>query len=917
MMKAKGSILQNIFFISIFIFFSGIVDAKVVFKNIRCCMLENPVGVEIPTFSWQYELSKQPVHQTAWEIQIASQRTILLKGKADIWESGKIDSDKMFDIIPENVKFKDAQTYWWRVRVWDGSKVSSWSEPNNFTMGLLSKDSWKAKWITADWRKGHRLPYFRNEFKVKDNIEKAVVFFSGLGSGDLYINGCLADSTRILDPAQTNYEHYALYGTYDVTKMLNSGVNCIGVMLNDGWFNQDEAFQKFVYGDPMLILQMHVFYKDGSSDIVVSDENWMWADGPVVSANIYRGEAYDARYKIKDWSLPGLDLNKWKKSLLAKKAVPPVLKSTMAPAIRLHNVVSATKMWKTTTGWVYDFGVNNAYVPRLNINLPSGIKITLRSGEELNDDGTIDFRSSGIRVVPVQTDSYTTDSSGNQTWTARNTYHGFRYVEMTISDPTVKPEIDWLQAVEVHTALTGTGTFECSNQQINKLHELALRTFYANQQGVPVDCPHREKCGWLGDVHAYIKMALYNSDINNYLDKYMEDIYSGALRAEKRTLHHLHKNARFYQAPKASGIPYMIAPGKRLCGVASPDWGTALVQIPWHLYLYNGNTLVLEKYYDFMKQWTDYVSNELAIDNIVYHGLGDWCPPFDKAGIDTPLEFTSSAFHYYDLYIMEKVSALFNKSDDNKYYSQKKNEVKNAIISKFYNPLIKSFGSQTADAMALDLGIYPDGDSKKIAESLVLSIKTKDNFFYTGIFGLCRIGSALSRNGQAIAAWNAFTKTGNNSFAYMWDEAGATTLWEILPICKENEHLLEWRSHSHPMQGGFDAWFYEDLAGIRPCESDPGFKTVLFEPLWDVNLDWVKAKTETRYGSVKSDWKKDGKQILWEISVPNGATGLVAVPDGKNMYFDNGKLFDVKPELTKEGKRYFRLQSGNYKLLIK
>lgn len=140
-------------------------------------MLKNPIGVEIPTFSWQFELSKQPINQTAWEIHIASEKSFLLKGKADVWMSGKVASDKMFDIIPENIEFKDAQTYWWRVRVWDGSKVSSWSEPNSFTMGLLSKDSWKAKWITADWKRGHRLPYFRNEFKVKDDIEKAVVFF--------------------------------------------------------------------------------------------------------------------------------------------------------------------------------------------------------------------------------------------------------------------------------------------------------------------------------------------------------------------------------------------------------------------------------------------------------------------------------------------------------------------------------------------------------------------------------------------------------------------------------------------------------------------------------------------------------------------------------------------------------------------
>ena len=139
--------------------------------------------------------------------------------------------------------------------------------------------------------------------------------------------------------------------------------------------------------------------------------------------------------------------------------------------------------------------------------------------------------------------------------------------------------------------LLNTGEFECADEQINKLHELAIRTVKSNLHGIPTDCPIREKCGWLGDVHAYVKMANVNFQMENFWHKYLEDIRSGAAREEENTLFHERYNNTFYFTRKPAGIPYMIAPGKRLCGVASPDWGTVQVQLPWWLYVYYGRAI--------------------------------------------------------------------------------------------------------------------------------------------------------------------------------------------------------------------------------------------------------------------------------------------------------------------------------------
>ena len=903
--------------------------ANIKVERLTCQNMSLAIGVDKPSFGWQLITDKRDVYQKAWQIQISSSKPINQQNQPDIWDSGKVYSEKMFGIMPDYIDFKSGRTYWWRVKVWTNSGYcTSWSTPSCFTMGILKESDWKALWVTAESDEKINLPYIKKEFdlfadKPMDvHIDQALVFLSGLGSSDLFVNGLYADSTRILDPAQTDYEHSILYSTFNITSLLKqSSKNCIGVTLNNGWFNQDKVFSKqSSYSKPMVRLQLQVTYSDGTCRVLGTDESWYWHEGPVVYSNIYNGEIYDARQEIEDWCKPGSSIKNWKKVSEIKGFRPGVMLSQIIPPIRSHQALAAKNCWKTNSGtWIYDFGENNTANIKLKINLPRDTHIVVTTSEEITPDSCMDYRSTGIHVAGKQTDEYICRGGGVEIWMPRTTYHGFRYVELSFSDSSIIPQKDWVEAVLVHTDLSVTGRFECSDSQINKLHEMALRTVSGNIQGVPIDCPHREKCGWLGDVHAYIKMACFNYDILNFMHKYMNDIYTTSQGEEKNALCHLDNLVRFYYADKPSGLPYQIAPGRRLCGVASPEWGTALVQIPWYIYLYYGDTSLFEKYYDFMKQWVDYVDG-LAIDNIVYYGMGDWCPPMGRPGIDTPLEFTSTGFHYYEVSIMSKVASVLGRSSDQIYYSSKASLIKEAIQKKFYNPVAHTFGSQTADAMALDFNLCPEGDKEKVAKALALRIKAKNGFFYTGIFGLNRIGSALSRNGQPELAWKTFTKKGDYSFAWMWDKYNATTLWEILPICDANATITAKQSHSHPMQAGFDVWFYEDLAGIRPVEKEPGFKTILFDPLWQVDLEWVRAEFQSRYGLVSSSWKKKDTVIKWDINIPSGSSGCVALPSGFDIVDKNTET-SIKNiymfEYSDGRKDFYRLPAGSYNLLIK
>lgn len=900
--------------------------AKVV--DLKCRGLVTPEGIDEAVFSWKIESEENGFIQSAWEIEIASSREDLEDGNY-IWNSGKTVSEQQVNVRPDIAILERGPLYWWRLRIWNGKgQVTVWSEPSFFSLGLNTSD-WKAKWITSVWKKDSPMPYFRKVFdtgKAESKLQRAVVYFCGLGCGDIYLNGELVDKKRILDPAQTNYEQYALYSTFDITSGLVKGENCLGVMLGEGWYGQNSVWGPWAkYGDPLFRLQMEITYEDGSKEMIVSDESWLWTSGPVLKGNIYAGEVYDATKEIKGWSEVGIQLNGWKNAVVAEGVIPVNLFPQIMEPICLKNEIRAVKKWKDPSGnWIFDFGVNIAGIPQITVDQLKGTHLKMRMGELLREDGSIEYNTTGVFATGVvQTDEYICAGNGREVWNPRFTYHGYRYLEL--SGMAAEPELDWIKTIVVHTDVNKRGEFECSDEQINKLHELAVRTMLNNTHGLPTDCPHRERCGWLGDAHTVAPFENYNFDLNNFWMKYMEDISSTSSAFEKNTLHQKLFNTIFYFADKAPGIPYMISPGKRLCGVASPDWGTAVVQLPWYTYLYFGNEEPLHKYYQEMKQWVDHVesltlNDTLSTKHIVPYGLGDWCPPEGNNAIDCPVALSSTAFHYLDASILAKTAAILGKNDDAGYYSGLKDKIAAAFVAEFYDKESTTFGSQTADAMALDFGLVPAGDEKAVSDAIVRNMKEKyDGFMHTGIFGLGRIGQALSRFGNSKMAWDMFTKTGENSFAYMWTDADATSLWEILPVNgKSKEMCLAGSSLNHPMQGGYDTWFYEDIAGIRPDVSGPGFKVIHFEPTMTSYLSWAKASIETPYGRTASEWSQEENSLVWIITLPPNTSGIVALPDSKKVHVNKRSFNKADYPLigSEEEVSLYKFPSGVYQIEI-
>lgn len=771
---------------------------------------------------------------------------------------------------------------------------------------------WKALWITWNGADNSSMPLFRKEFSAGKKLEKARIYISGLGYNELYLNGQKVGD-QVLDPAQTNYDMYAFYSAYDVSDQLRNGVNRIGVMLGDGWYNQNKAFGVDLgYGKPVLICQVELEYKDGRKDFIVTDTTWEWSEGPVVSANVYAGETYDARREVKNWSVAGSSSGTWL-PVTAAKTHPPALKLQMLPPIKKMKELAVRKCYPIgDQTYIFDLGQNFAGWSRIRVKESAGTTIRMRMSEELYPDGSLDFTSTGVEATQfVQTDTYICKGEGIETWEPRFTYHGFRYVE--VSGLTSAPDEEMLKGIVVYSSVDPAGSFLCSDPQINRLHELARWTLTSNIQGLPSDCPHREKCGWLGDAHAVAPMSMYNFDMETFWIKYLYDIRSSAAR-QGITIHHKANNSVFYEAYKKPGIPYMIAPGKRECGAASPDWGTALVQVPWYLYLYYGNRDILKEFYPDMKIWVDYIDS-LSVGHIVNQGLGDWCPPGGNESMDCPYQLSSTAFHFLDLQLMALISSQLGYSGDENIFRDKGLKVKQAFIARFYDPEKKTFGSQTANAMALDLGLVPSGDESAVSNAIAKDVKEKySGFHHAGIFGLPRIFDALARYGNAGTANGILSGKGKKSFENMWKIYDATTLWEELPVddLPDAANLRsKFGSHNHPMQGGFDAWFFKGIAGISPVPENPGFRTIRFEPMLVNLLEWAEGTYRSKEGLIKSSWKWKGGLFSWNITIPEGCKGEVVLPlDRYSSLTINGKASGKEEKLLSFG-------PGTYKIEIR
>ena len=711
------------------------------FEKLLVNAKENPSAIESkqPLFSWLVNAEGYNKSQSSYHILIASSEDKLSESAADIWNSEKVDSDQSTFVKYKGEPLEAMTTYFWKVRIWDEANAeSSWSKIQKFKMGLMHESNWSdSKWISLnmdtrtsphrfrDYKTGRmKAPksvdgfaasYLRNEFDVTKTVANAQAYICGLGYYELYLNGEKV-SDHVLDPAPSNYDKQAYYVNYDITEALGSGKNAFGIILGNGFYGQNiswkrdpESDRDLAYGPPTVKLLVKLTDDDGTEADFYTNETWKVATGPIVFNNIYGGDTYDANFELGNWTAVDFDDNAWEN---AKVTAPKIKKisANQIPPIRKLKVLEPEKVFKGADGeWIVEFGQNIAGWVKINIKEKKDQLIEIITTEALLTNGKDIFQGStggGANGMP-QIYKYVCKGSELESWEPKFSYHGFRYAK--IKGVLSKPDADMIKAVLVATDIKETGSFTSSDALLNKMHSISKWTIVDNLHGIPEDCPHREKCGWLGDAHAFCEYALYNYDMYDFYKKYMEDIRT-QLRPTKG-----------YNNPETKfQVPTMIAPGKRTSTYAKIDWGVATMYLPWYNYKYYGDDTIVKDYYEDMKNLTNFYLNFKDDNGIMQDGMGDWCPPlWDRRKNPSAMEcdpiISANAYFYDVLGIMETFAKINNDSDYEAQMKSEKEALKKAFNKEFLveitNTNHKWYQSQTATVKALQFDLVPDVQS--------------------------------------------------------------------------------------------------------------------------------------------------------------------------------------------------------------
>lgn len=880
-------------------------------ENLRCEYRKNPQGVDVskPRLFWEDRSDARGFRQSAYQIELKRDAHI-------IWDTGKVISDETIQIEYGGPALEPGSRYSWHVRVWDqDQKASAWSETAGFSTGI---NQWQAQWIgrrpETEWRSRYQAsrdaeskdttgrwsrfenhprdpmewitshpdpihdpaPLLRKGFAVEKPVKEALLFVTGLGNYQLFLNGKRIDGGA-LAPGVTDYNKRVLYNTYDLTTLLKSGRNSLGLMLGRGWLNELCGSEPWGFSSapwvaqPKAIAQLQVTFADGSQQTVLTDDTWKVADGPVVFDDFRIGDVYDATREIQGWSDAGFDDAQW-----ASAAVVPAPKGKLTSELQEPMRANAefkpdsvTGLPEVKNGWLFSF--------------PQNIACQMRFGL----DGT------GLRGKPIKFTFYTYKERSGRLMThsgpsysyyickgeSRETielpqfgYAGGRYV--TVEGLEKQPAADDMTLIELRSGVEAAGTLETSDPLLNRLHQ-NIRWTQANAlHSFPQDCWTREKLGWTGDAHLTAEEAIFNFGMGAHYTKWMGD----------------HLDVQDSDGGLAAFIPNFRSGNEGL------TWSGTGIIIPWNLYTYYGDKRILAEMQDSGSRYLAAAPTMGGKPDIYFGGPAEWCAPWAKtidqiedrnAELAVPYStfpgsgeghYVYGTAYYYRLAgILENIAKLLGNSESAQRWVQRKEQVRAAFHKEFYDSKNQVYHGenptdyrQAANIVPLWFGMVPEDVKGAVIGNLVGDIVARnDGHLNTAVIGTQALFEELPRLGKADLAYEiAMQKTYPG---YLWPmlHFGLTSL---------PEHWEGGGTHEHPFFGSVGAFFYKWVGGIQPDESAPGFKHFWIRPSIDNPLEFANSSYQSIRGMIRSEWRKSGSTLTLEVEVPANTEADVEVP---------------------------------------
>ncbi|MFJ9711665.1 family 78 glycoside hydrolase catalytic domain [Streptomyces sp. NPDC101234] len=884
----------------------------------------DPIGIDdrAPLLSWRSAGSPQ----TAYEIRAAHSADALRKGRADVWRTGKVVSSVSTG-IPFSAALTARETVAWQVRVWDGGgRVSDWSSPATFEMGLLNASDWSARWIensSYDYTRPDGtvspLPVFGKAFAVRGKVAKARLYMTGLGMYATTLNGRPV-STNVLEPGQTTYSAEVDYRTYDLTRQLRYGTNTLGIETGSGAYQRVKTPGHYffggrlesytVYGEPKAIAQLEITYTDGRRETLGTDTSWRTALGPTTYSSWWSGEEYDARRSATaPTSATRLDGPDWQNASLAELTSTTTprdttpLRADPRPPVTVAETVEPVSVTPDGKGaYLLDFGANRSGWPSLRVSGPAGTTVSMIPAEKLDADGSLDISSTGATAANQIAYRYTLSGHGRETWHPRFTYSGFRYLK--VDGLPAAPKAGTVTMQVVHASNPRASDFTSSNQLINEIHAITLRATQSNMMSVLTDCPDREKGPYTGDNLHNIDALLTDYDLSSYEPQLVRNMATAQRQPGDESPGLIANIAPEFHRVAPVKLQY---PQGTIEFLDEVNWGSAVIRIPWQLYKTYGDTRTMSLYYDNMVKWLDYEAANKAANNGDIPGLGDW----SAADNTTPMQLAILAGYYTAAHDMAQIAQVLDKKADQVKYAALASTLAGEFTTRFRHEdaqgVYYGSDSETSNAMALDAGLVPAADRQQVLDRLVASVRTAGNHITSGSVGLGPLFRALHAGGRDDVLYDMVVNPTSPGYGYLVT-SGHTTLAESLDGSgSQNHHFL----------GQVDAWLVNGLAGINQTPESVGYRELEIAPAVVGDLTHASGSYRTPQGLVSSDWRKDSRgHFTLKVRVPVGSTAVVRAPaDAQDNVIATGSRRPT-PEARTASTASYRVSAGDYTFVV-
>jgi alpha-L-rhamnosidase len=834
--------------------------------HLRTELLVQPIGLLEPRPRLSWRLSPADVKSQASYRVLVSRDAGVTNG--DLWDSGVVQSDRTTDVRYVGPPLGSGERAYWKVIATDDAGNSGESDVAFWETGLFLEADWQASWIMGDLLGGRRTmaptPFFRREFAAETRPVSARLYVACGGVFEARLNRKRVGDAE-LTPGWTDYPKRLNVQAYDVTELVAVGKNALAFELGDGWWCGNVEWRgRQLYGDrPILRAQLVITSADGSTRVVGTDREWHYAYGPRLQADLLMGEHEDARLAFMGYDQPGFEAGNWRPAIEASAP-----KATLAAPI--CEPVRATKTLKPISvdvknhwpaaDYIVDMGQNMVGRVRIRLKGEAGHTIRVRHAEVLNADGTL--YTVNLRTA-LQTDYYTLkgDPEG-EVFEPKFTFHGFRYVE--IQSPPAPITVEDVDGVVMHTDYAVRGSFRCSDELLNQLWHNIEWGWRGNSVDVPTDCPQRdERLGWTGDAQVFVRTACALGDVQAIFSKYMQDMEDS-------------------QGNQGAIPP--VTPSTGVIGQdGGPAWSDAVMIVPWRIYLHYGDATILERHYETMKRFVDFLAST-AKDHIRcydgyqgFRGFGDWL----SINAETPNDLIGTAFYALSAGLLSKAAVVLGYNDDAHRYATLREDIKAAFQRRYVTAEgVMAPATQTACVLALHFDLLTPEMRPKIVQALVDDIGRRGYKLSTGFVGSSYLPYALADNGRLDIAYRLLHQKEWPSWLYAVTK-GATTIWERWDGWTHDKGFQDpgMNSFNHYAYGAIGEWLVSTVCGIDTDESRPGFKRILLRPRPGGELTFAEAKIDCPHGMVESSWDyRDGKK-RFAFVVPPNTTAEITLPE--------------------------------------